>query len=210
MNKGAIDTAKQLILLIVIIILVVFLLFTYVPKGFANLWNQLLGIEIEGPKARSLKAAISCSYYRCMEGCNGNGVKDHRSNVATYGEDFNCTRDFCNSSWQDSGGKICDDNAKSYPVVISMEEGMLSKEDLDFAKCIFEVEKISEWAVPDFVTIDKTIKKNFLENETCGVEGVAGGTGIKRVIIGSGTYYIWTFSKAWGGWGQTVVWSQTP
>jgi hypothetical protein len=208
MNKGAIDTAKQLILLIIIVILVVFLMFKYIPQGFANLWNQLLGIKTEGLKAYSLDAAISCSYYRCIEGCNSDGVKN--SNVVAYGEDFNCSRDFCKLEWQDSGGKICDDNAKSHPVVVSMEEGMLSKEDLDFAKCIFEVEKPGEWAVPDFVTIDKAIKKNILEEEACGVEGVAGGTGIKKANIGSGTYYIWTYSKAWGGWGQTVVWSQTP
>jgi len=69
----------------------------------------------QAPESQLLDAAISCSYWRCVSGCESPQTRD--------GDIFQCRSNFCNASWTDTGksdGKICGDSAKAHPVTVNI------------------------------------------------------------------------------------------
>ena len=95
------------------IILGLFLLLValYIVYGVLKKENPIFSTV---PEALELEDAISCSYWRCVEGC--------ASPMTRNTENFQC-KEFCNPEWTDNGqtnGKICGDSAKEHPVEVSL------------------------------------------------------------------------------------------
>jgi hypothetical protein len=213
-RKGV--TWNEAVPAIVVIVILLLLLIPFVTQTtFASSdtmkkwWEYWFGGGAATPKPTSyLEAAIVCSYYRCTEGCDSKQVK--KIDMDFSGRGFNCT-DFCKQG-KNSEGKICDDNAMKNPISVTIGgKEDVSKQNLGFAVCITEQEKIDGAPAPDFVNIDKRgIDQSSKEQDYCRVEEHP-IPGMKKVSIKGGTYYIWTHSRTFvGTWGQTVVWLERP
>lgn len=68
----------------------------------------------------TLTEAIKCAFYRCRDGCS--------EAIAKTNPDYFVCEDYCKEEWQDEDGKICDENAKEYPVVVERPRGYITDE----------------------------------------------------------------------------------
>jgi len=207
----------QLIALILFVIVLAFIIVFLGSKIFPNTnidfifsWftSGTTGNTPIAPEAIVLQNAIKCSYYRCVNGCNSEEVK--RLKYSEEGSFFDCS-EFCKPEFTDTKtpeGKICDDRAKSNPVLArvgSSDGEKITFEKLNFAKCIVKVAgcDISS-AASKIIFLEKcSIKENTETNSMCGqIHGV----GINAVIIEPKSYKIWTSSPDFlGNGGSTFV-----
>ena len=155
-----------------------------------------------------LVQAIHCSYYRCWEGCESKEVKEIRNDALG----FNCLS-FCDESFDINGDKkICDDEAKEHPIVITLDdETTISIEDIRFSTCIMEARDKDE-AKMHFIVMDMNAIKEKKEDK-CSLFSRPEKS-IVRAVINPGKYYVWSYSLDF--WGrnnrlaQTVVWTSPP
>jgi hypothetical protein len=191
MSKGiAYESIAKIILYIVLPIVVIGLLFfTYAPEGFKSI-SESLGLlpkETGAGKASVLIAAIKCSYYRCVEGCNSDNVKDLKIG------NLKCKEDFCKPGSQDSSGKVCGDNSKNSPVAVTLsEDGLLSLDDLSFLTCLKLSPKNSCNYMGGNMENTVTVQASAVKEETLVTGGACRYQSYKSFVVKAGSYNVWT------------------
>lgn len=123
MKGMAEETIYKLVLAVIALVGIGWLFFTYGPSlmnfitgKLQEFLNSAGGSEVD---AINLKAAIECSYYRCKEGCDSKKVASIQ-----WSDDsgqYSCKEDFCSGSWVPTDKKVCGNQAKLYPVQVSLE-----------------------------------------------------------------------------------------
>ncbi|PIX51079.1 MAG: hypothetical protein COZ52_00760 [Candidatus Aenigmarchaeota archaeon CG_4_8_14_3_um_filter_37_24] len=128
MSKGmAEETVYKLVLAVLLIVVMSWFLLgpgKNIMNGFLDYLMSLFGMDPASQRlAKSFQVALTCSYYRCKDGCDKPGLdklqwKDSEDKI------WSCKDDFCNKEWTDTGeedGKICDDDTKAHPVTFTMD-----------------------------------------------------------------------------------------
>lgn len=127
--------ASKVVWIVASLVLMVIILVIFVPMllkggswGFDTIIKMIDDwLNPATPEENLLIKAMTCAYYRCIEGCNSGRVKISWEDE--YGEKVSCVRDFCKSDWRDEEGKICGDVAKENPVRIYLESEVEVRED---------------------------------------------------------------------------------
>jgi len=182
-----------IVLVVVVILLAVgFVISQGGPAKWPFVWalfNEATG-EYNKPTADKLDAAIKCSYFRCVSGCNADEIKDLEVEVG--GKIKKCKEDLCDPIQKD--GKVCGQENALQATVSNADGELLQKENIPFVSCIRDEQNCGDIKGPEgFVVIIKEgIKENTAdESDFCRVP-YPGHPGIKRVIILPATYKIWT------------------
>jgi len=120
--------ADKVVWIIVALVLVVIFLAIFVPLllqggkwGFSTI-QKMIGdwLNFQSPEEKTLLKAMSCAYYRCIEGCSSGKIKQAKWEDEN-GEKVSCLESFCKDEWRDSKGKICGNVAKENPVKIYLD-----------------------------------------------------------------------------------------
>jgi hypothetical protein len=118
----AIETDKvvELILGVVVMIIIVVVLWIYAPQALKD-FLKMLGLY--NTNENDLINAAKCAYLRCHDGCiKSTELKNIVFHTDEAGNQPNCKGAFCNPDFEDSEGKICDDNADQFPVEVYVNE----------------------------------------------------------------------------------------
>jgi len=120
--------ADKVVWIIVALVLVVIFLAIFVPLllqggkwGFSTI-QKMIGdwLNFQSPEEKTLLKAMSCAYYRCIEGCSSGKIKQAKWEDEN-GEKVSCLESFCKDEWRDDEGKICGDVAKENPVKVYLD-----------------------------------------------------------------------------------------
>jgi len=188
----------RIIEMVLVIVVIALILFVTAPQvsGWINqyIFNPLTGkgVPLGTPEAVTLEAAIKCSYLRCFDGCGKGSVQS--IDIGTK----NCDADFC-VPYKDANGKVCGDNSKSHPVVVTL----LQSQALDKSKikkgglgdCITTADSCDAWKINGWVTVEKgaTTEKQWEEQNCRKIFGV-GISGYSKILIKQNKYNVWTTS----------------
>jgi len=121
--KGEMTTGHLVGLIVGTILLVIlgFIIVNFVP-GLAKRVDAMIGgfMNFQSPEEKTLLKAMSCAYYRCIEGCSSGKIKQAKWEDEN-GEKVSCLESFCKDEWRDDEGKICGDVAKENPVKVYLD-----------------------------------------------------------------------------------------
>jgi len=128
--------AEKVVWIVVALVLVVIFLAIFVPMllgggkwGFSTI-QKMIGdwLNFQSPEEKTLLKAMSCAYFRCMEGCGSGKVKQANWEDEN-GEKVSCLDDFCKDEWRDNEGKICGDIAKENSVKVYLDSSVIISQD---------------------------------------------------------------------------------
>ncbi len=170
-----------------------------------SIWGivaSAFGDFIGGPSTPFSKA-VECSYYRCVEGCNGEKVGGIEISSNVY-----CKETFCNSKMMqkleitNSEGKVCGWDALQYPVELT-EDQLKSSASATYSQkigttnfgCILSPDLNADWL------------STYMEYRDNIIRGAIGGLCIKAipVAIVSGGWLGWVTVGACG-YELVIIW----
>lgn len=120
--KGSIEvqTLVYLALGILLFATLAYILLKYTPLGSKTIFSMIDDwMNFQSPEEKTLLKAMSCAYYRCIDGCGSSKVKVSWEDES--GEKVSCLDDFCKDEWRDGEGKICGEVAKENPVKVYLD-----------------------------------------------------------------------------------------
>ena len=217
LNRGFVESRIVIFALALIaIIFLVFFMWDKIEEVIAEITGIDIGYDGGGPGQEFivLEAAIECSYYRCMEGCDSDEVKG----ISWSGID--CL-DFCvEEEYKDGEGRICGDNAKNYPIIVQ-GEGSIFKDKIDFEVDCLTPGMMDPMDVEDiYVMVENEIVSDTSENTYCynpiGAPAYNMPVGRSWIKFKDGTHYIYTYTVDAGPWwgkykvGQTRILGSDP
>jgi len=191
-------TGELILIAIGVIVLVAFLIFLGMDYVRALL-DQFFGDETT--EEAYFREAIECAYYRCVDGCGNlpDKVKDYEFPTPPNGELKRCKEDFCDNVpdvFKDDN-KICDNNAKQYPVEVYIEDEIkVSKDRLKDASCIADEESEFDFNTAYnnrwFIFFEKTLITD-INREDCDLVVRLGIDNAVKDAKFSDTGYIYTY-----------------
>jgi len=195
---------------VAIVAIVIFSVMLFSIPGMTD-WakNIIFGLSGEGgviqagtEEASALHAAIKCSYFRCMDGCGKESVK----NIPIGSK--NCDTNYCVPYQKD--GKVCGDDAKANPVKVTIPNNqVIIKEKLkvgDLGGCVIKSDSCNtQFAMKGWVNIQKdAIVEKQWEVTTCPYIRTQ-VQGYNKVVVNAGRYEVWTTQAAGLLGGLTTV-----
>ncbi|MFQ6056734.1 MAG: hypothetical protein ACE5J3_12220, partial [Methanosarcinales archaeon] len=119
-------------LLVIVLVAIIFLVWLLLGPGkdyaFGLLedWG-LISAGLEDLEVTNLQDAISCAYYRCVEGCDSSKVTGleictEMEEGACVGELKNCKENFCDPFDVNNDRKVCDDESKAGVIEVTFTE----------------------------------------------------------------------------------------
>jgi len=191
--KGSIEvqTLVYLALGILLFATLAYILLKYTPLGSKTIFSMIDDwMNFQSPEEKTLLKAMSCAYYRCIDGCGSSKVKVSWEDE--NGEKVSCLDIFCKDDWRDDEGKICGDSAKENPVKVSISESVTLSPGGFFKsiKLVSECTKSaggSGYLGNDWVFVDEKLKEGLCDKDSCELKAT--------------NYFIWMDS----GWFESKV-----
>jgi hypothetical protein len=129
--KGSMEvqTLVYLALGVLLFAALAYILLTYTPLGSKTIFSMIDDwTNSMSPEEKNLVKAMSCAYYRCIDGCGSGKVKQANWEDEN-GEKVSCLDNFCKDEWRDDEGKICGDTAKENPVKVYLDSDITVSKD---------------------------------------------------------------------------------